>query len=223
MPVPEDISYYRICADEFLYNLAPIFGNVKTIRKTLGDYRRHGASIYSARPFDERLQLEVEGHTQQCKILSKVLARHGVKVDLDAWYRHSWFGRLTMAIDQINHLIPEQERFLLVDSNTWGAGEIFGERAVPVMEHEGQPWGDPADTKAFFGEIERQRQLDVKFLVFAWPAFWWLDYYEGLTEALETNATCLAQDDLLAVYELAPIEQPDITSSGDNQQRENPS
>ena len=31
MPAPENIPYYRTCADEYLFNLAPFFGSVRTI------------------------------------------------------------------------------------------------------------------------------------------------------------------------------------------------
>jgi glycosyltransferase involved in cell wall biosynthesis len=221
LPAPEDV--YRICADEYLFNLAPIFGGILTIPHALGDYRLHSASWYSAKPFLERLQMEIEHHRQQCKALAAVLLRYGVKVDLDSWRRYSWFDRLKIAIDKINHRIPEEERFLLVDGNTWGAHEIFGGRALPVMEHDGQPWGDPADTKTLLDELERQRRHGVRFLVLAWPAFWWLDYYEGLRAALTSQATCIAQDNLLAMYELSPIEQASTGSSGTNQQPKNPS
>jgi hypothetical protein len=221
MPVPEDVPYYRVCADEYLFNLAPVFGRIHTIPRPLGDYRLHGASIYSARPFDERLQLEIDGHRQQCRTLASVLNRHGVKADLEAWHRRSWFDRLKMAIDQINRLIPGQARFLLVDGNTWGAHEIFGSRALPVMEHDGQFWGDPPNTRALLGELERQYRKGVRFLVLTWPMFWWLDYYEGLRESLTIHAACLVQNDLLAVYELSFITQADAGMSTANQPRNN--
>ncbi len=210
MPMPEDVPYYRVCADEYLFNLAPFFGLVRTIPCPLGEYRIHGASIYSARPFDERLRLEIAGHEQQCAALSTVLYRRGIAVDADEWRRHSWFGHLKQAIDWIKRLIPPTERFLLVDGGTWGAEEIFGDRAVPVLERDGQYWGDPPDTAALLSELERQRLRGVRFLVVAWPAFWWFDYYTGMPEALGSSASCIWHDDFLAIYQFQQL--PHTTS-----------
>ena len=122
-------------------------------------------------------------------------------------------GNLKTAIGQIHRLIPDKDRFLLADGNTWGAQEIFGDRTLPVMECDGEPWGAPADTKALLGELERQRQRGIRFLVLAWPTFWWLDHYGGLSEALANHATCLLQDDLLAVYEF-DLASPEGTTDG---------
>ena len=70
LPIPVDVQYYKTCADEYLYTLAPVFGHVKTVSKPQGCYRIHGKNIYSALPFHKKLQLELDGHQQQTKALS---------------------------------------------------------------------------------------------------------------------------------------------------------
>jgi hypothetical protein len=57
-PVPEDVAYYRTCADEYLYTLAPVFGEIRAIRESLGTYRVHPRSIYSAKSFVDKLRLD---------------------------------------------------------------------------------------------------------------------------------------------------------------------
>ena len=57
-PMPEDVAYYKTCADEYLYTIAPVFGEIKAINKPQGFYRVHGKNIYSALSFEEKLKLE---------------------------------------------------------------------------------------------------------------------------------------------------------------------
>ena len=44
LPMPEDVPYYKACADEFLYTLAPVFGRVRAMLPAKGTYRIHGRS-----------------------------------------------------------------------------------------------------------------------------------------------------------------------------------
>ena len=50
-PIPEDVAYYRRCADEYLYTLAPAFGRLRTIAEPQSCYRIHGQNIYSSADF----------------------------------------------------------------------------------------------------------------------------------------------------------------------------
>ena len=40
------------------------------------------------------------------------------------------------------------------------------------------------------------------FVVFAWPAFWWLDCYPRLRSHLRSNFPCVLQNDRLIVFDL---------------------
>lgn len=203
MPMPEDVTYYKTCADEFLYTLAPVFGRVRAIPQAQGTYRIHGRNIYSARPFAEKLRLELAGHEQQCAALSRVLKKAGFDVDVAAWKRNSWFHRLQQAAGEINALVPHGEKFILVDDGTWGAQEVFpGNRALPFLERDGQFWGAPEDDTAAMAELERQRGGGVGFIAFAWPAFWWLDHYAEFHRHLDAEFRCALKNDRLVVYDL---------------------
>ena len=203
LPMPEDVAYYKTCADEFLYTLAPVFGRVRALPSAQGTYRIHGRNIYSARPFAEKLQLELAGHDQQCAALSRVLKTAGFDVDVAAWKRNSWFHRLQQAAGEINALVPGDEKFILVDDGTWGAPEVFpGNRALPFLERDGQSWGAPADDAAAMAELDRQRRAGVGFIVFAWPAFWWLDHYAEFHNRLDAEFACALKNERLVIYDL---------------------
>jgi hypothetical protein len=44
----------------------------------------------------------------------------------------------------------------------------------------------------------------VSFIVFGWPAFWWLDYYSGLHRHLRSSSRCVVHNDCLVVFDLRP-------------------
>ena len=82
-PIPEDVAYYRKCADEYLYTLAPAFGQLRTIVEPQGCYRIHGRNIYSSRSFFDRVKLEQEGYDDHCRAVSAALLRNGMSVDIN--------------------------------------------------------------------------------------------------------------------------------------------
>ena len=46
------------------------------------------------------------------------------------------------------------------------------------------------------------RQDGCTFIGFAWPAFWWLDYYTGLRTYLYTNFRCALHNSRLIAFDL---------------------
>ncbi len=207
LPIPEDVAYYRTCADEYLYTLAPVLGRIGCITEPFGTYRLHAGSIYSGRSFAGKLRLELAGHAQQCEALGRTLRRLGIAPDLSLWHRHSWFHRLESSLADIHALIPAQEKFVLVDDQTWDAEEIFGgSRIVPFPEREGTYGGPPADDGDARAEWERVREeTGVRYLIVAWPSFWWLEHYPGLAAHLRGEASCLLANERLQVFRFPPV------------------
>jgi glycosyltransferase involved in cell wall biosynthesis len=203
MPAPEDVAYYRVCADEFLNTLAPIFGEVRTIADPQGLYRIHGANIYSARRPEDALHLDLDGHEQQCQALSKYLAKRGISVDLDSWRRNSWFHRLQQTVDDVSSLIGEGQSFVLIDDDTFGPREIFrGRRAIHLHEQHGVDWGPPQDDNAAIDQLDRRREAGASFLVIAWPSFWWLEHYREFRRHLELHFKQILSNDRLIAFNL---------------------
>jgi glycosyltransferase involved in cell wall biosynthesis len=205
MPIPEDVAYYRKCADEYLFTLAPVFGGIARAERPLGTYRVHERNTYSSLSFDEKLRLELAGYDDQCAALRRTLARHGVEVDLRSWRHHSWFHRLDRALADLALLLPDRGTFILVDDETWGAREIFGpSRVLPFLERDGEYAGPPPDDEVAIRELERLRAAGATRFVLAWPAFWWIDHYRGLLDHLRSRYRCMHQDERLVVHDLGP-------------------
>jgi hypothetical protein len=93
----------------------------------------------------------------------------------------AWRQRIDTAIQEITDLVPSGATFILVDGNQLETGEaIRGRLRVPFLERGGQYWGPPPDDATAIQELERLRQAGASYMVFGWPAFWWLEHYAAL-------------------------------------------
>jgi hypothetical protein len=114
----------------------------------------------------------------------------------------SWYHQLQLAMREIRALIPPGESFVLVDEDSLHIDVGNGRRAIPFLERDGHYWGPPADDETAIGELERLRESGAGFMVFGWPAFWWLEYYGGLHRYVRTRYRCLLENERLVVFEL---------------------
>lgn len=140
----------------------------------------------------------------------------GFSIHLENWTKPSpWWERVQKATEELAELIPPRNTVILVDQNQWGTGGIVaGRRCLPFLERDGQYWGPPPDDGTAIREFERLRRSGAHFMVFAWPAFWWLEYYVGLHRHLRARFRCLLENAELVVFDLRtttgdPSKSPD--------------
>jgi peptidoglycan/xylan/chitin deacetylase (PgdA/CDA1 family) len=118
----------------------------------------------------------------------------------DHW---AWLKQLRMATREIVRLIPPGHTFILVDEDKWAVDEVIaGRRRIPFLERDGQYWGPPPDDDTAIRELERLRKSGASFMVFAWPAFWWLDFYSELNRYLRSRFQCVMENDRLVIFDL---------------------
>jgi glycosyltransferase involved in cell wall biosynthesis len=200
-PVPE--AEYRLCADDYLYALAPAFGPIRRISEPQGAYRLHGQNRYQGMSFEQKLDVGFSVQDDQCRVLSKFFGDMGIEVDLNTWKSNLWFHRLHLAIHEITALVPPGDTFILVDRNRWGTDDfVAGRRRLPFLEREGQYGGAPPDDGTALREFERLRESGATFIVFGWPAFWWLNDYLGLHHRLRSQFHCILENERLIVFDL---------------------
>ena len=114
-----------------------------------------------------------------------------------------WAHRLELAKGDLEAAIPPGATFILADEEQWGIGEhLAGRPRVPFPEREGQYWGPPPDDAAAIDEVERLRDLGASYLVFGWPAFWWLRHYLELHRHLRGRHRCVLENDRVIVWDL---------------------
>ncbi len=109
---------------------------------------------------------------------------------------------LYLTTQDISSLIPPTESFILVDEDQFGLLLSSGRRTILFSEREGQYWGPPPDDEVAIRELERLRQVGAGFIVFAWPAFWWFDYYSEFHRHLRSRFQCVLEHDRLVVFDL---------------------
>lgn len=99
--------------------------------------------------------------------------------------------------------VPSGDAVILVDQQELNAGDVApGRRAIPFLERDGQYWGAPPDDDTAIREMERLRRSGARYMAFAWPAFWWFDYYNGLHSHLRSNFRCVLENERLVVFDL---------------------
>jgi hypothetical protein len=93
----------------------------------------------------------------------------------------------------IEACVPEAERVALIDQDELGiAEELRGRRVVQFPQANGVFAGPPGDDGEALAELERLRAGGVRYVALAWPAFWWLEEYPRLADALRAGQRVLA-------------------------------
>ncbi len=202
LPMPG--APYRLYADAYLFGLAPAFGLIRRLEAPLALYRRHGANAYNVRAgFAEKLAMGLVDFEQQAALLSRHYRRDGLPFDPSVWRRSAWWPRIQASLEEICSIVAPGEALILVDDDAWGtSGVVLGRRRFPFLERFGVSWGPPADDAEAVAELERLRKEGARLLVFAWPAFWWLECYPDFDAYCRESFPRLLQNDRVLIYDL---------------------
>ena len=130
-----------------------------------------------------------------------------------AW-KNQYYSLFQLAIREMVSVLPLGATFILVDEAGLGQDAVPGRQALPFLEHEGQYWGHPSDDATAIRELERLRNSGASFIVFAWPAFWWLEYYLEFHQFLRSNFPCVLQNERLVVFNLKKQYSANFSFSG---------
>jgi SAM-dependent methyltransferase len=112
-----------------------------------------------------------------------------------------WIQRLYLLSDEIAALVPE-EPVILVDQGAFGNLFAASCRVIPFLKRDGQYPEAPLSDTIAIQELEQLRRAGATSIVFAWPAFWWLDYYDGFNLYLRSNFRCLLDNERLIAFDL---------------------
>ncbi len=115
---------------------------------------------------------------------------------------NEWLHSLHLAIQDILAVIPPCYSFILVDQGEFVTQIVAKGRIIPVLERNKQYWGLPPDDITAIRELERLRRAGANFIVFAWPAFWWLDYYSKFDLYLRSKFKCIFQNENIVIFDI---------------------
>jgi len=115
---------------------------------------------------------------------------------------YDWIKRLRRVTRELRSLTSPGDRLIVVDDCAWGPDVTTGRAAIPFIERDGQYWGPPPDDETAIQELERLRRTGAAFMVFGWPAFWWLDHYKGFIAHLKAKYPCVRENKRIVVFDL---------------------
>ncbi len=108
-------------------------------------------------------------------------------------------ARSEQIVQELKGLIPEGGKILLVDElhlpcESWTA-------AGAIVRFD-SGWGGPFPEASVLSQLERFHRSGVQFVVFAWPALWWLRHYAALGKRLHAISQDLKVGDGYALFDL---------------------
>lgn len=202
-PVPE--LPYKLGADEYLITLAPIFGQIRTLKDPHGCYRLHGSNNYFSRELDDsRIEDYIARFEVNSQVLNKYLNTQGITIDQEVWkqrnFNYIWLNRLRKARKYITSVIPEGDSYILVNDNEWGYQEpIAGRKALYLYGQDGQ---NPMNDEEAICKINNLRFSGANYILFWWTSYWWLEHYPEMYSYLDKNFTPILESDYLKVFDL---------------------
>lgn len=113
-----------------------------------------------------------------------------------------WRLRSELVAREIRQLIPSGEALILVDQDQLGREVTQGYKVVRFPERDGEYWGPPADDATATAELLRLEESGSRFVVLAWPAFWWMEHYQGFSNHLNSEYRRLTANEHLIVFEM---------------------
>jgi glycosyltransferase involved in cell wall biosynthesis len=193
----------RMCADQYLIQLAPLFGGVVAIQEPLSLYRRHATSGYASAPFDRQIALGYEAIEALMAVCTDWCEHWGLDADVANWRDSSWFHCLRRVVHELDELIPPGTPFILIDDGQTGAQPTPERQVRPFPSRDGIWWGAPAGDAEAIAELEHHRATGAEYLAIMWNARWWLDHYTGFAAHLKERYRQVLDDELLVTYDLS--------------------
>ena len=163
-------------------------------RSLISDLYARGFVAYKEASHGDVLCMERRGHPLDREALALQEAIDGLSS-----------SQTDQSFEEVRALIAPREAIAFVDpENRWTDAELSVYRRFFFVERDGVDWGPPADDEAALQELERLQGQGVRFLIFLWLAFWWLETYPRLFEELQSRSCCLLRNPRLIVFQLEP-------------------
>lgn len=114
----------------------------------------------------------------------------------------SWNNNVLQAEEYAGAVLPKDAVLILVDNAEFGAHWLHDRSKFAFTELDGKYNGPPTNDSMALTEFQRLRARGAQFLVLAWPAFWWKDYYEDFFTHLTETYNCIAENSQIQVFDI---------------------
>jgi len=170
----------------------------KKVRYRPSNYHKVPAIIeYSLQGFPVEAFSQEELEAQRASGADANLSRAAKAGDL------AWAQAVRRAAQEILRIVPAGGSLILVDDDRLGGLSVPDRIVTPFLERGGRYWGAPPDDATAIRELERLCEASPSAIVFAWPAFWWLDHYKRLSEHLTSRHPCVLRNERLIAFDLS--------------------
>jgi glycosyltransferase involved in cell wall biosynthesis len=204
-------KYAQNSVDVYLCRLATILGNIKRLDEPQGYYRVHQKNLFGNRSLAFKIQHNLIVFDCHCLVLAEYLQQQGVYANPETWKKTDTpYGRMKVRLELLQDIeanIAENETFIWIDDQLFNRkklNEYFfpNQVVIPFLEQDSQYWGPSADSQAAIEEIEKLRLAGANFIVFLWPSFWWLEYYQELAQYLHNRYHCLLENERCIIFDI---------------------
>jgi glycosyltransferase involved in cell wall biosynthesis len=186
LPMNEEI--FRIGADTLLFEVAPFVGLMNRYPGPLGSRRIHGRNDSRSRGLEEQMGIALSWYKESSRIAAMVCGsgpkRGRTEMDRSSWERAGWWPRLQRAVNTVESVVPDQSAFVLIDEDTWGIKKLGDRPVLPLPMNSQGRWNGIPESGSDLIETLDSLAGDVEFVVVAWNAYWWLNFFGPLSERL---------------------------------------
>jgi hypothetical protein len=187
----------------YLAAVAPLCGRIVALEQPLSCWRRHDRNNTWGDRFEVRLPRFRQQWDLACDALVTRCAEEGLPVEPERWRANAWCHRVGRAVEKICAAVPAGAAFCLLDQAEWGADEaFFGRHCLPFPHRAGRFHGLPRDDDAALEELAAVRREGVEYLMLAWSAFWWREFYPRFVGHLFSTGRVVSADDDVVIVQL---------------------
>ena len=118
-------------------------------------------------------------------------------------FEEAWENQIGMAMQEIKKHVHGHMPLVLVDELVLGLQQrpMNGFALSGFIEKDGIYWGPPENDGAALTALkDLEDRLDQFAIVFAWPAFWWLDSFKGFNEHLHAAYSAAFANDRVKIF-----------------------
>jgi glycosyltransferase involved in cell wall biosynthesis len=127
--------------------------------------------------------------------------KHPTHADATVFAAWEWRERYHAALRDLQALVPADETCLLLDDGAFGTLST-GPRVAPFPQLDGAYAGPPADDASAIRDLVRLRETGAHYLAIGFPAFWWLEHYQGFQDYLNSNCRLLLKNERIILIDL---------------------
>ncbi len=118
--------------------------------------------------------------------------------------RHKGTGQAYVTIDgRERYLGPYGSPESREEYDGWSSsGDVTTTSRASTRSQSDSCAGPPPDDGVAVHELQRLLCVGAALLVFAWPAFWWLEHYAGFNRFLRANFACVEENRCFIAFDL---------------------